>query len=115
MYGFRQHPVFTRILFAELTQVCFGQNETILRLGSNMAITIMADVGVGSTSFRPISPTLISSYLLSLLGRKLVRTEVIDESCLDLVFDHGNTLRLFDPSPTYESVVFDVPDASLVV
>ena len=115
MYGVRSDPALAQLENALLLQVCFGQNEVILNFDDERSVTVMVDIGISANQYRSIDPKYISSFLVSLLGRRLTKARALDGEVLEIVFDNGKAMHLVDETKNYESIVIKLPGSTFVI
>lgn len=104
MYGLASTTDFSFLVGATLIQVCFGENELILRFDSGTSILIEGDFRVGTTEqVEYSSPAPAASPITALLGEQVREYRISDDSELELEFANGIRVTLADSSREYES------------
>lgn len=115
MHGVKDSPQLRSLTGSLLQQICFGENEVILRFDEGISINISVDIAIRSNNYRPAPGVFISSYLVGLLGKKISRVNILGSDTLELIFDGAESIRLTDESEHYESVIITLPTSTLVI
>lgn len=90
-----------------LTQLCFGGNDLLLNFGDDLSVSVTSRVELeGHGSRSEIEDFKVEGApLLALIERTIEAATPHVDGTLELRFDGGMVLRLFDDSPNYESYV----------
>jgi len=111
MYKISWHASMSKLIGAELIQVCVGKNEVALNLSDDCSISIFSKIVIGSEKSsielyeNPIEQGV---KLLSFLGTRIKVFDVSEGNRIDISFDFHRTLSILDNSTKYESCVIRI-------
>jgi hypothetical protein len=118
MYGL---PIDTDLGFLEsavLTQVCIGENETILRFHPSVAIMIASNARIDSPGGEEVafdSSINLGAAMLLDLGGHVTSASVEPPGTLKLALSSGKILRIMDSWPNFESYTVTNGEKVIVV
>ena len=104
----------------EVTQICVGQNELILRCHPIGAITIEGEWRLLNTEGVEVDQRIDhsereTSRIHKLLGERIDEYKIVSDRLLELRFSGGWVLLVEDSSDQYESFSIQYKDFSLFV
>jgi hypothetical protein len=117
---FRSHPIYLRgdtmyglpkdfdgssLIGRTLEMVCFNLNQISLHFGDHVMITVEGALTYQSVSgvVQKLSPPVVETNIMQLVGRELVRVVGSPGGTLSLTFDNGHIVECLDTSADYES------------
>jgi hypothetical protein len=103
---------------ATLTQVCVGENETILNLHPGISIMIASSVGMhrqGQPERTFDEPRELGQALFSLLGAVVTDISIVSPGTLRMTWSTGDTTDILDSWKDYESYTVKNGDNIIVV
>jgi hypothetical protein len=108
MYKFKTDLNLSHLIKDELIQICIGENELIFNFHSNNSITILGEWSLINKECHEIDKCEEHSnrkayYIHNLLGKKIEAYNIVNPSQLNLNFEGGYTLEIYDDSDQYES------------
>ena len=93
----------TVFLDRELETITFAQYSIYLRFGENLLLSIMSDFVYSSSQItEEISFPIRSTYLISSIGSKIIKAELIDKKDLCLWFEDGAKIKINGSTRMYE-------------
>lgn len=101
-----------------LELVCFAAYSIYLHLSEGVLITVMSAFSLsrpGEIAAEAVSVPVAQSDLMRLLEQKVSRAWKEGASTLAMTFESSETLRIFDPSPQYESYSIKIGDQEIIV
>jgi hypothetical protein len=84
-----------------LEMVCFNQNQIYLHFDDK--ITVAIESAFSYKDVQVMSVPVQKSNLMELLGASVSRVQTGRDGTLELLFDNGSELKIYDTTPQYES------------
>jgi hypothetical protein len=101
MYGLPKDFDGAFLVGRSLDMVCFNQNQVYLHFDINVLITI--EDSFSCQDEQVVDVPVRESNLMQLLGATVSRVRGDKEGTLSLLFDNGQTLKVYDTTKQYES------------
>lgn len=101
MYGLPEDFDASFLVGLTLEMVCFAQYQVYLHFNEKAMITIMGTFSYKTDSI--ISTPVLDSNLMELTGCAVLNANGTTDGTLSLLFDNGQTLRIYDANKQYES------------
>jgi len=118
MYGLPRDVCLTFLHGRTLLQACFGANDLILNFDGEVSVTVTSSVGYsdrGGTHRRCAELTAAAKDIVALLNRTVLTAAGHETGSLELKFDTGEILTIYDDSAEYESYVINNGGHMIVV
>ena len=118
MFGLPRNVDLSFFVDRAVSQVCFGAHDLILNFSDELSVSVTSLIefkdakgeAVRSEDFREVA-----SALVSLIDRTVVSVNGEMDGTLDLIFDNGARLSIFDRYKQYESYVIKHRETLIVV
>ena len=87
----------------ELEMICFALSSIYLHFPDKLLLTVMSDFVYSSSQItEEISFPIRSTYLISSIGSKIIKAELIDKKDLCLWFEDGAKIEINGSTRMYE-------------
>jgi hypothetical protein len=113
MYGLPSDFDGTFLIGRVLEMVCFNQNQVYLHFDAKTTITI--ESAFSYKSAQVIDLPVRESNLMELLGASVSRVQGEENGTLNLFFDNGQSLIVFDTTQQYESYRITYGSKAIIV
>lgn len=119
MYGLPDDFNTDFLLGRSLEQVCINENQVYFHFDKGLHIRIESAYAYRRVESDAIEllievPTF-NANVLQLLGSSILQAAGTQDGTLILEFDKGQTLKIFDTSPNYESYTSDFDGKIIIV
>jgi hypothetical protein len=119
MYGLPDDFDPTASIGKRLDRICFAQFIVFFYFDDDSSVNVESSfVLIPGPKGAPVkhAPPVLSSSVMSLIGKEVVRTDSKPDGTLLLVFENGASLQfLDDKAPHYESYVIKTAERDIVV
>lgn len=115
MKGFRDGKIFDPIKGHELTQVCIGANEVILRFHPDSSITVFSLDRFYEDNDEFINDVLKNNIEKSVFGKKIEDFHIENKQIAYLTLSENYKIKLTDDSEQYESIVVSGKFGDIVI
>ena len=113
MYGLPKDFDGNVLVGRVLEMVCFNENQVYLHFDRKTTITIEVAFSYGSDQV--IEIPVKESNLMESLGASVTEAHGDEHGTLSLLFDNGQTLKVYDPSKQYESYTISYEGKVIIV
>src|SRR5262245_30928410 len=96
-----------------LEMVCFSENQMVLHFGGEVSITI--ESAFSYRDAQVVNVPVHESNVMELLGSSVSGAQGDADGTLSLIFDNGQSLKVYDTTQQYESYSIAYGDKVIIV
>lgn len=97
--------------------VCFNINQIYLHFDNHVTVTVESELDYkpASGAMQKLSPPVVETNMMQLVGRKVMRIAASPNGTLSLTFDNGHVVECLDVSANYESYQISFNGQTIIV
>lgn len=118
MYGLPPHFDASVFVGRTLDLICFSTNTMDISFEGNVSITVMGSFSYQRSPSEPAikqSLPVMSSDLMGLLGKEVLRAEGSIDGMLSLEFADQHVVTFLDDVPNYEAYIIRIGEREIIV